>query len=178
MFKKTISTLVVPISFGMLLLILLLGYLVNDAATLKESSFRDTVNEVMADLSDRIETYEQLAKVKRRVGLNNWYSQLMNMGLEDAETEVIIKDSVFVKDGKEITMKVVEKRSKNGTYMSSTIMPSETEFNQFMESPMNNWAAEVLSSQGNLPSAMNNLFELCPDARRIIRCAPKPMFED
>lgn len=160
MFKKTISTLVIPISFGMLLLILLLGYLVNDAATLKESSFRDTVNEVMADLSDRIETYEQLAKVKRRVGLNNWYSQLMNMGLEDSDTKVIIKDSVFVKDGKEITMKVVEKRSKNGTYMSSTIMPSETEFNQFMESPMNNWAAEVLSSQGNLPSAMNNLFDI------------------
>ena len=27
-------------------------------------------------------------------------------------------------------------------------------------------------------TAMNNLFELCPDARRIIRCAPKPMFQD
>lgn len=27
-------------------------------------------------------------------------------------------------------------------------------------------------------TAMNNLFELCPDARRIIRCYPKPMFED
>ena len=27
-------------------------------------------------------------------------------------------------------------------------------------------------------TAMNNLFELCPDARRIIRCAPKPMFAD
>ena len=27
-------------------------------------------------------------------------------------------------------------------------------------------------------TAMNNLFELCPDARRIIRCAPKPMFDD
>ena len=26
--------------------------------------------------------------------------------------------------------------------------------------------------------AMSNLFELCPDARRIIRCFPKPMFDD
>ena len=27
-------------------------------------------------------------------------------------------------------------------------------------------------------TAMNNVFELCPDCKRIIRCAPKPMFED
>ena len=27
-------------------------------------------------------------------------------------------------------------------------------------------------------AAMNNLFELCPDAKRIIRCAPKGMFAD
>ena len=27
-------------------------------------------------------------------------------------------------------------------------------------------------------TAMNNVFELCPDARRIIRCAPKEMFTD
>jgi len=27
-------------------------------------------------------------------------------------------------------------------------------------------------------TAMNNLFELCPDAKRIVRCTPKPMFED
>ena len=26
--------------------------------------------------------------------------------------------------------------------------------------------------------AINNTLELCPDARRIIRCAPKPMFDD
>ena len=26
--------------------------------------------------------------------------------------------------------------------------------------------------------AMNNVFELCPDCKRIIKCAPKPMFED
>ena len=26
--------------------------------------------------------------------------------------------------------------------------------------------------------AINNTFELCPDARRIIRCSPKPMFDD
>ena len=27
-------------------------------------------------------------------------------------------------------------------------------------------------------TAINNVFELCPDARRIIRCAPKSMFTD
>ena len=27
-------------------------------------------------------------------------------------------------------------------------------------------------------TAMNNLFKLCPDAKRIIRCAPKEMFAD
>ena len=27
-------------------------------------------------------------------------------------------------------------------------------------------------------TAMDNLFKLRPDARRIIRCVPKPMFED
>ena len=27
-------------------------------------------------------------------------------------------------------------------------------------------------------TAMNNLFELCPDAKRIISCTPKPMFND
>tara|TARA_R100000406_G_C2999800_1_gene94282 strand:- start:194 stop:373 length:180 start_codon:yes stop_codon:yes gene_type:complete len=27
-------------------------------------------------------------------------------------------------------------------------------------------------------TAMNNLFELCPDCKRIISCKPKPMFND
>ena len=27
-------------------------------------------------------------------------------------------------------------------------------------------------------TAMNNVFELCPDCKRIIKCAPKPMFEE
>lgn len=27
-------------------------------------------------------------------------------------------------------------------------------------------------------TAMNNVFELCPDCKRIIRCAPKPMFNE
>jgi hypothetical protein len=27
-------------------------------------------------------------------------------------------------------------------------------------------------------TAMNNVFELRPDCKRIVRCAPKPMFED
>ena len=26
-------------------------------------------------------------------------------------------------------------------------------------------------------TAMNNLFELCPDAKRIVSCKPKPMFD-
>tara|TARA_Y100000401_G_scaffold55883_1_gene44194 strand:+ start:508 stop:669 length:162 start_codon:yes stop_codon:yes gene_type:complete len=30
----------------------------------------------------------------------------------------------------------------------------------------------------NARTAMNNLFELCPDARRIISCKPQPMFND
>ena len=33
-------------------------------------------------------------------------------------------------------------------------------------------------TSSDVRTAMNNLFELCPDARRIIRCAPKPMFQD
>ena len=33
-------------------------------------------------------------------------------------------------------------------------------------------------TSSDVRTAMNNLFELCPDARRIIRCAPKSMFED
>ena len=27
-------------------------------------------------------------------------------------------------------------------------------------------------------TAINNALELCPDARRIVRCYPKPMFND
>ena len=27
-------------------------------------------------------------------------------------------------------------------------------------------------------TAINNTIELCPDRRRVIRCSPKPMFED
>lgn len=27
-------------------------------------------------------------------------------------------------------------------------------------------------------TAMNNAFELCPDIRRIVRCAPKEMFTE
>ena len=27
-------------------------------------------------------------------------------------------------------------------------------------------------------TAMNNVFELCTDCKRIIRCAPKPMFDE
>ncbi len=26
--------------------------------------------------------------------------------------------------------------------------------------------------------AISNTIELCPDCRRVIRCSPKPMFED
>jgi len=55
MFKNTITSLVIPISIGMFFLLLLLGYLVNSAATLKESLFEDTVNETLVDLSKRID---------------------------------------------------------------------------------------------------------------------------
>ena len=33
-------------------------------------------------------------------------------------------------------------------------------------------------SSTDVRTAMNNVFELCPDCKRIIKCAPKPMFED
>ena len=35
-----------------------------------------------------------------------------------------------------------------------------------------------LLTSTDVRTAMNNLFELCPDAKQIIRCVPKPMFED
>ena len=35
---------------------------------------------------------------------------------------------------------------------------------------------EVTST--DVRTAMNNVFELCPDCKRIIRCAKKPMFTD
>ena len=35
---------------------------------------------------------------------------------------------------------------------------------------------EVTST--DVRTAMSNVFELCPDCKRIVRCAPKPMFED
>ena len=37
---------------------------------------------------------------------------------------------------------------------------------------------DYLVTSTDVRTAMNNVFELCPDARRIIRCAPKPMFDD
>ena len=30
----------------------------------------------------------------------------------------------------------------------------------------------------NTRVAISNTIELCPDCRRVIRCSPKPMFED
>ena len=37
---------------------------------------------------------------------------------------------------------------------------------------------DFLVSSTDVRTAMNNVFELCPDCKRIIKCAPKPMFED
>jgi len=37
---------------------------------------------------------------------------------------------------------------------------------------------EYIVTSTDVRTAMNNVFELCPDCKRIIRCAPKPMFED
>ena len=30
----------------------------------------------------------------------------------------------------------------------------------------------------NINTAISNTIELCPDCRRVIRCSPKPMFDD
>ena len=113
MFKKTITTLVIPISIGMLLLFVLLGYLVNNAATLKESLFVDTVKESMADLSKRITTYEHFNKVKQQIGASNLFNQLQQLAQDDPNTNVSIKDTIVTKDGQAVHMNVIEKRSAN-----------------------------------------------------------------
>ena len=37
---------------------------------------------------------------------------------------------------------------------------------------------DYVITSSDVRTAMSNLFELCPDARRIIKCIPKPMFDD
>ncbi len=37
---------------------------------------------------------------------------------------------------------------------------------------------DFVVSSTDVRTAMNNVFELCPDCKRIVKCAPKPMFED
>ena len=37
---------------------------------------------------------------------------------------------------------------------------------------------DFIVSSTDVRTAMNNVFELCPDCKRIVKCAPKPMFED
>ena len=37
---------------------------------------------------------------------------------------------------------------------------------------------DVVVTSTDVRTAMNNLFELYKDAKRIIRCAPKPMFTE
>jgi len=37
---------------------------------------------------------------------------------------------------------------------------------------------DFVVSSTDVRTAMNNVFELCPDCKRIIKCAPKPMFND
>ena len=36
----------------------------------------------------------------------------------------------------------------------------------------------VVVTSTDVRTAINNLFELHPDAKRVVRCTPKPMFED
>ena len=37
---------------------------------------------------------------------------------------------------------------------------------------------DFIVSSTDVRTAMNNVFELCPDCKRIIKCAPKPMFDE
>ena len=37
---------------------------------------------------------------------------------------------------------------------------------------------DFLVTSTDVRTAMSNVFELCPDCKRIIRCAPKPMFNE
>ena len=37
---------------------------------------------------------------------------------------------------------------------------------------------ETVVTSSDVRTAINNALELCPDAKRIIRCSPKGMFED
>ena len=37
---------------------------------------------------------------------------------------------------------------------------------------------DFVVSSTDVRTAMRNVFELCPDCKRIVKCAPKPMFED
>ena len=37
---------------------------------------------------------------------------------------------------------------------------------------------DFVVSSTDVRTAMNNVFELCPDCKRIIKCAPKPMFDE
>ncbi|MDC3337148.1 HAMP domain-containing histidine kinase [Flavobacteriales bacterium] len=160
MFKKTITTLVIPISIGMLLLFVLLGYLVNNAATLKESLFVDTVKESMADLSKRIATYEHFKKVEQQIGASKFFNQLQQFENDDPNTSVSIKDTIVIKDGQAMHMNVIEKRSSNGTFSSSMFMSSDSNIQQVANKPINNWAADVLEQQGNLSTVMGNLFNV------------------
>ncbi len=80
MFKKTITTLVIPISIGMLFLILLLGYLVNNAATLKEALFKDTVNG-MSNKSKKIVKAMLESEWYWRKGMNPYIKSLQTNSL-------------------------------------------------------------------------------------------------
>lgn len=157
MFKKTITSLVVPISIGMLFLIILLGYLVNSAATLKESLFVDTVKETMADLSGRITTYERLNKYKQQLGGEGLLGQIQKMGLDDPDSDVVIKDTLINENGQEVRQKIIRRTGPNGSYSSTVIVPADQ---VIPEDPMSLWAADVLQDQGNLTNVIGDLFNL------------------
>jgi len=152
--------LVIPISIGMLILLMLLGYLVNSAATLKESLFEDSVRETMADLSHRIVKYEKLKQVQQKYRGNGILNQLQMLGLDDSNADVRIKDTIIMENGREVRTKVVEKIGENGNFSSSVIVSADQNGNNGFNDPMEMWAADVLKDQGTLPNAIGDLFNM------------------
>lgn len=144
----------------MLFLLLLLGYLVNSAATLKESLFEDSVRETMADLSHRIVKYEKLKQVQQKYRGSGILNQLQMLGLNESDADVRIKDTVVMENGREVRTKIVEKIGENGNFSSSVIVSSDQNGNNGLNDPMETWAADVLNDQGTLPNAIGDLFNM------------------
>ena len=140
----------------MLFLIILLGYLVNSAATLKESLFEDTVRESMADLSGRVANYEQYKKMERQYGNQGILNHLQNLGINDPNSNVEIKDTVIVQNGKKINQKIIYRTGPNGSYTSRVVVPAD----QDPSDAVNILSNDVVPSGGNLNSVIGDLFNL------------------